>query len=130
MSYRTGWGYPALIPLHFIGLDGPSYNCIKALPPPTPTLSASFSTAVTTCHSPTHGKHQERRAEPLQRRTSSTHTGKSAPFLSILALGSLLLSSPLPESHKGHCHVTGNCSLGLTARGGGLRDLMPMLSSW
>lgn len=35
MSYWTGWGSPALIPLHFIGLDGPSYNCIRA-PSPFP----------------------------------------------------------------------------------------------
>lgn len=42
---------PALIPLHFIGLDGPSYNCIRALPPPSLNLPASFSATLTTCHS-------------------------------------------------------------------------------
>lgn len=53
-------GSPPLIPLHFIGLDGPSYNCIRALSPPSPSLTPSFPTAVTTCHSPTHMKHTRR----------------------------------------------------------------------
>lgn len=49
---------PALIHLHFIGLDGLSYNCIRALTrltlPSTP--SPSLSTTETTCHRETPGE--------------------------------------------------------------------------
>lgn len=53
---------PALIPLLFIGLDGPSSNCIKPPPASPEPPRTSLSTVLTTCHSPTRGKHQARRA--------------------------------------------------------------------
>lgn len=49
---------PALIPLLFIGYDGPSSNCIKPPPPPTYiTLHSADYMSVAT-----RGKHQARRA--------------------------------------------------------------------
>ncbi len=61
----TGWGSPTLIPLHFIGLDSPSYNCIKALSPPSPTVSPSSCIAVTTCPSPAHVENTSRDEQNL-----------------------------------------------------------------
>lgn len=46
---------PALIPLHFIGLDGPSYNCIRALSPSIPQSACVPLTPRCTDHaSPRH----------------------------------------------------------------------------
>lgn len=80
--------------------------------------------------------------EPLQRPTSSTHTGKGALFLSILALGSLLPSFFTSSWWKSQRSLSCYRQLlswvdgwrwGRKVRGGGksggLRDLMPMLSS-
>lgn len=66
MSYWTGWGSPALIPLHFIGLDGPSYNCIRALPPSIPHSVSIF------LHSSDHVTPQHTWKTPGETRRTST----------------------------------------------------------
>ena len=127
MSYWTGWGSPALIPLHFIGLDGPSYNCIRALPTSIPPLHLSPQQwpHVTP---PTHVENSGRDEENLCRgqlpsidlfSPSSVHFFLLKVVKVVVMLQTaVLLGWRLEERWE------------VAAGVGGLMDLTPKLSSW